>query len=630
MYASSTAYLSHISTANSFAPVSKIVVNGIEYSGETHLKTHPKIQHNADRMTGEFPAKTVDFEIWDRDGNIDLHGKEVSVYRGLRGVPVSIDFPENAYGIVLLSGTDNGNGTFSAVLQTRNNVQGISYFNKNNLEGLANVVGVDFPGVSIADDNGIRTWTIESLLVNPNDLFIRALVEEPFNIVVVDLAAQQTTETEWIPMGLFFAEEKDITTSKTGLSITFHGADRSRLFDVAAKPEINYPTTLGAFVSKLCEMVGVPLETSDFPLSDHALTEAPNAPEETAARELIARAAELGGCIAQISRDGGLRIERPKETGRIVSAAHYKTLEAEPKLVPINSVALGHADYEDALLLEDSDEIAANGKSEWLVADNPFADLHRESWLADVAAELFGMSIVPFKVLEFLDFFIFDLNDVVTITSRDGTSIKTAVLQLSTTARLRSSFAALTQDGGKTNKNLAGGLRPAVKRVSLQVNHLEGTIATLAETINEQGDGFQSLVEQTANSIMQSVAAQYAAGDYVASIIEQLSDGIDFRFVSGQAAIDALTSEVEGNQSLLEEYIRFRGALIELGKVGNDFTAELDNERLAFLENGTPIAYFSNSQLYITDAQVTNSLYFEDWAIMPKSNGNLSIVYTAG
>ena len=38
-----------------------------------------------------------------------------------------------------------------------------------------------------------------------------------------------------------------------------------------------------------------------------------------------------------------------------------------------------------------------------------------------------------------------------------------------------------------------------------------------------------------------------------------------------------ITNNVSGNYSLIEEYIRFRGALIELGKVGNSFTAELSN-----------------------------------------------------
>ena len=45
------------------------------------------------------------------------------------------------------------------------------------------------------------------------------------------------------------------------------------------------------------------------------------------------------------------------------------------------------------------------------------------------------------------------------------------------------------------------------------------------------------------------------------------------------AVTDELKDNIATNQELLEEYIRFKGALIELGKVGNAFTAELSNNR---------------------------------------------------
>ncbi|MFR5105817.1 MAG: hypothetical protein ACLTEB_11330 [Blautia obeum] len=51
------------------------------------------------------------------------------------------------------------------------------------------------------------------------------------------------------------------------------------------------------------------------------------------------------------------------------------------------------------------------------------------------------------------------------------------------------------------------------------------------------------------------------------------------------AVTDELKDNIATNQELLEEYIRFKEALIELGKVGNAFTAELSNNELAFKEN---------------------------------------------
>jgi hypothetical protein len=93
---------------------------------------------------------------------------------------------------------------------------------------------------------------------------------------------------------------------------------------------------------------------------------------------------------------------------------------------------------------------------------------------------------------------------------------------------------------------------------------------------------------------------------------------------------DEIKDTVANNQSLLEEYIRFKGALIELGKVGNAFTAELSNEELAFKENGQKIAYISNQSLVITNAEIRNKLSLGNesrgwFDFIPRTNGNLSI-----
>jgi phage minor structural protein len=158
-------------------------------------------------------------------------------------------------------------------------------------------------------------------------------------------------------------------------------------------------------------------------------------------------------------------------------------------------------------------------------------------------------------------------------------------------------------------------------------SNMGSTLAAIKEEIRVLGVETTTAIEQTANAIMMAVASQYASGDYLATYIRQLSDSVDFRFFSTRQEIDALTGELTGNQSLLEEYIRFQGALIELGRVGNAFTAQLDNSRLAFLENGSPIAYVSNQKLWITDAQILNQLRIGKWMWTSQSNDNLILAW---
>lgn len=88
-------------------------------------------------------------------------------------------------------------------------------------------------------------------------------------------------------------------------------------------------------------------------------------------------------------------------------------------------------------------------------------------------------------------------------------------------------------------------------------------------------------------------------------------------------------NNVSGNYSLIEEYILFLCALIELGTVGNAFTTEFSNEGLSFLESGQIIAYITNQSLVITNVEIRNRLSLGTAAtgwfdFVPPDTGNLS------
>lgn len=145
-----------------------------------------------------------------------------------------------------------------------------------------------------------------------------------------------------------------------------------------------------------------------------------------------------------------------------------------------------------------------------------------------------------------------------------------------------------------------------------------------------------SEITKTSEQIQSSVRETYVSRsdletiqqDFQTSITESSTE-IRMEFHS---SLDTISGQVTTNQKLLEEYIRFKGALIELGRVGNAFTAELSNEQLAFKENGQTIAYISNQSLVITNAEIRYrlSLGTEDrgwFDFIPRTSGNLSIVW---
>ena len=137
----------------------------------------------------------------------------------------------------------------------------------------------------------------------------------------------------------------------------------------------------------------------------------------------------------------------------------------------------------------------------------------------------------------------------------------------------------------------------------------EDDLASLEENIRE----CYSEITKTSEQINMSVREEFISRSEMETIqkdfetsITQSSTEIRMDFTT---ITDEIKENVSTNQLLLEEYIRFKGALIELGKVGNAFTAELSNEELAFKENGQKIAYISNQSLVITNAEIRNTSY---------------------
>lgn len=411
----------------------------------------------------------------------------------------------------------------------------------------------------------------------------------------------------WIPLGLFTAKDEDITNNKTARSISFKGTDRAVLFDCAYGGSLTYPTTLGAFVKEICQRHGVALETATFPMSTFKLTEAPNMDASVTDRELISRAAELGGCIAQISRTGGLRISKPVSTGIQIGKARYKAVSKEPKFGVINSLVFGHDGYDDDITYP---SIAPENLCQWRIDDNPFIDKTRESSIKTVAAQIFGMSIMPFQITDCIDDYIFDLNDTISVQDKDGTYFTATVLQIETTARIKSKVSAEAQIVKKTDYKMAGSVMQTLKKVQLQVDHQKLSIQTLVQDVNGLS-GEVSTLKQTA-SIIQSKVTKIE-GDYVtSSTIEQLSNEINVRFNSISELNNATTT------------INAQGIKVEDGS----FTAESDAFKTDLSGGYLQMYYATNmatgtnyNYLTVTDAMVDNHYYATFASPLPSIDG---------
>lgn len=341
------------------------------------------------------------------------------------------------------------------------------------------------------------------------------------------------TKTVWIPIGLFYADGEDVTNNSTKRTIQFKGTDRTRLFDspfanVYSKGIIPADTVISTVAEKICAKHGLSINTATkSKIISYRFTEAVGTPEDTTDRQVIAWIAELSGCIPIISRDGqSLMFTRPsyKETvteagktypsGSYADKRKYKTLSAEPLYGPINAISFGHADYDDAYVYQDDTDVETNGLHEWKINDNALAENDKSALAPKVFAIIKGMQIYPFELTDFIDDYLFDINDGIQIKKKDGAFVTTYVLGMNTTSRIRSTFKAGTQDSSAADRNLAGSVKSDMKKIKLSVDHINNQITALVKESDERyseftqtAKGLEGTIADTKNGLSAKIEA---------------------------------------------------------------------------------------------------------------------------
>lgn len=186
---------------------------------------------------------------------------------------------------------------------------------------------------------------------------------------------------------------------------------------------------------------------------------------------------------------------------------------------------------------------------------------------------------------------------------------------------------------GKEFKSLTG-LDAAGDRHTLNELHkveqnirAEYTLNT-SKVIEQTKTILETLIQQAGDSILMEVSEAYALNDNVESLVAssmtQLKDSFEFAFTEMQTTIN----EASGREQLetIQKYIRFEEGNIILGESGNELELRIENDVIKFLDAGAEVAYWSNQKMVVTDAEFLHSVIIGNIGIIPRANGNTSIV----
>lgn len=122
------------------------------------------------------------------------------------------------------------------------------------------------------------------------------------------------------------------------------------------------------------------------------------------------------------------------------------------------------------------------------------------------------------------------------------------------------------------------------------------------------------------------------------TIIQQTAEDITFQFNQSKEFVVESTGPFQEFMTEVKSYQRFTSEGIELGQLNSPFITKLGNEKLSFIQDGVEVAYIQHNKLFITEAQITDSLsigteengYF-DWYIIPnKTNSSGEVTVFGG
>ncbi|CZQ83366.1 Hypothetical protein TFLO_383 [Trichococcus flocculiformis] len=168
----------------------------------------------------------------------------------------------------------------------------------------------------------------------------------------------------------------------------------------------------------------------------------------------------------------------------------------------------------------------------------------------------------------------------------------------------------------------------AIENVS---NNLSETNTKTQNYVTDQVTTLNSNIEQSASAIRMDVSETYTSKSEleqykldVSTTFTQTNDSFRFDFGTLEQFITDLGGETSASFTEIRKFIQFLDGDIILGEVGNPLKLKIENDRIAFVLNGLEVAYWSDSNFYITEARILTSIRIGNYAFIPRSNGNLS------
>lgn len=263
--------------------------------------------------------------------------------------------------------------------------------------------------------------------------------------------------------------------------------------------------------------------------------------------------------------------------------------------------------------------------TEWLIANNGLTNSH------DVDA--LDLSLLG---LDIDDFILYDrypvenqaigIDDVLQIVKKNTNIVEphNSSFEMGDTVKLLSD----------TMLDINAELENVKSNVSGVASEIKNQTSTLIYTyVNTAMASYQVSADQIWAAVEEKTIAKSdydSFAETVRNILQMEADGTTMIFQTISEAIQQVGDAESTHYAELIKYIRFEDGNIILGEQGNAITLKLENDVLAFYNNGVRVAYLTDNVLYITDGRFLRSVRIGNYGFIPEANGSVSFTFLGG
>lgn len=174
--------------------------------------------------------------------------------------------------------------------------------------------------------------------------------------------------------------------------------------------------------------------------------------------------------------------------------------------------------------------------------------------------------------------------------------------------------------------------KDAINRVDSVQKEIVDATTQITNRVLSEAQSFVNQSIESSEETTRTMLHEYVKQTELETVREELStsishtaEGINIQFDTVNERITNEADEINRQLAERSAYIRLVDGNIILGEVGAVLTTKISNGRISFLYNDTvEVAYISDQKLYITKAEILDSIVIGNFAFIPRANGNLS------